>query len=448
MSFARARARWREWQAQSANRKIFAALVTVGALTVVAKLATVAKDIVVASRLGTADALDAFLVALAIPSFVRTVVGGSLASSLVPTLIRVEHDEGRPAAQRLLAGANLLALVLLAAASALMWLGGPVLLPLVGTGFSPAKLALTLHLYHLLVPIVCLTGLSLLWSGVLNAENRFALAAFLPFVTPTVTVLALLLGRSWGVDALAIGAVGGAGLEALILCLRLATLGIVVRPRWRGLDAPLRQVIGQCLPMAAGAVFMSASPVIDQAMASMLGGGAVSALSYGNKLVAVAIGVGALALSTAVLPHLSRMVAAQDFDGVRRTLRTYARLILVTTIPATLVIAAASRPIVALLFQRGAFTPADTTSVAGIQLCYFLQVPFYLLGTLAVQAITALKANRILLWVSVANVVTNTVGDWVLMHLFGAAGIALSTAVVYVLSSAVLSAAVYRLLPR
>jgi putative peptidoglycan lipid II flippase len=293
-----------------------------------------------------------------------------------------------------------------------------------------------------------MTGLSLLWTGVLNAEDRFALGAFLPFVTPAVTVVALVVGRGLGARALALGTVAGTALETVVLGVRLRAIGISPWPRWSGWEPALRVIIGQCAPMAAGAVFMCASPVIDQAMASTLGGGAIAALSYGNKLVAFALGIGSMALSTATLPHLSRMVAAGDHAGVRHTLRTYARLILAASVPVTIGVALVSRAIVALLFQRGAFTAADTATVATIQLCYFLQVPFFLLGTLAVQTVAALKANRVLLWVSIANVAVNTVGDWVLMQLFGAAGIALSTAVVYVLSSAALFAAVARLLPR
>lgn len=102
-------------------------------------------------------------------------------------------------------------------------------------------------------------------------------------------------------------------------------------------------------------------------MAAMLGPGSVSALNYGTRLVTVLLAVGASAMSTAVLPHFSRMTVLEDWKGVRHTLRTYTRLILVVSIPVTGVLIALSLPLARLFFQRGAFTGEATHVVAAVQ---------------------------------------------------------------------------------
>jgi putative peptidoglycan lipid II flippase len=153
-----------------------------------------------------------------------------------------------------------------------------------------------------------------------------------------------------------------------------------------------------------------------------------------------------MAVSTVVLPQFSRIVAACDWRGAQRTLLSYARLILIATIPVTLILISFSQPLAAFVFQRGAFTASDTVQVASVQSMYLLQMPFYVLGILFVRLTSALKANHILMWGSVISFLLNISLDYLLMKLFGVSGIALSTTIVYAASLGYLSLMSFRLL--
>jgi putative peptidoglycan lipid II flippase len=179
---------------------------------------------------------------------------------------------------------------------------------------------------------------------------------------------------------------------------------------------------------------MSSSPLIDQAMAASLGPGSVAELAFGSKIVAAGMGIGVTALSTAIFPHFARMTAKSDWRGVRQSLRLYSRLTLAVAVPATVLIVVFSTSIVRLVFERGQFSAADTQAVAHVQALYALQIPFYILGIMGVQLLHAVSANRILMWISIANFFTNIVGNYVFMRYWGVAGIALATAIVYLLS--------------
>ncbi len=432
--------RWKSWRERSTNRRIFAAIISVGGFTILVKLAAIAKQLVIAGKFGTSDALDAFLIAFLIPSFAINVVAGSFNAALIPTYVELREREGRDAAQLLFSTVAVLSTLLIIAISGVLALLAPYLIPVIGSGFSPEKQALARSLFFVTLPLLVISGLGTVWASILNAEERFALAAIAPIMTPAVVVTAIvLLGATWGIYALAIGTVGGGLLEAALLARGLARRGFSLIPRWHGLDSHVKQVARQYAPMAAGALVMSSTEVVDQSMAAMLGPGSVSALSYGNRVVALIIGIGSMALSTAIFPHFSRMVAANDWAGVRGTLKTYARLILLITVPMTLVIFYLSGPIVALLFERGAFTAGDSLLVGHVQALYVLQIPFYVLGIMIVRLISSLKANHILMWGSVINLIVNILLNILLMRLMGLKGIALSTSFVYMGSLVFLS---------
>lgn len=426
---------WLTWSERSVNRRIFAAMITVGGLTFVVKLAVVAKEVVVAHQFGTADALDAFLIAFLLPSFAMNVVAGSFNAALIPTFIQVREREGRQAAQQLFSSVMVSSTVLLVAVSALLALTARYILPFLGSGFVPEKMGLTCSLLYVLLPALLISGLVTIWAAVLNAGERFALAAMAPIMTPIVIVVALLaLGRVWGIYALAIGTVGGFILEAALLAWGLKRQGFSLVPRWHSMNAHMKQVMSQYAPMVAGGLLMGSTTLVDQSMAAMLGSGSVSALSYGNKIVAFILGVGSLGLSTAVFPHFSRMVAVSDWIGVRYTLKTYSRLVLVVTVPFTLILIYFSESIVRLIFERGAFTMADTRIVCQVQAFYLLQVPFYMLGITVVRLISSLKANIVLMKAAFVNLFSNIILNYMLMQWLGIAGIALSTAIVYLIS--------------
>ena len=191
---------------------------------------------------------------------------------------------------------------------------------------------------------------------------------------------------------------------------------------------------------------MGSTSLVGQSMAAMLGPGSVSVLAYGSKITALILGVGSIAISTAVLPHFSRMVARAEWDSVRHTLMTYARLIVVITLPVMFILIYFSEPLVRVLFQRGAFTEADTVLVAWVQGLFLLQIPVYVLGMLLVRLISALQANRILMWGAGINLLFNIVCNYFLMKWLGVGGLALSTSLMYLVSTGFLLIMALRLM--
>lgn len=424
---------WYKLTNGSVNRKIFGAAVTIAILTLLVKVVAVAKELVIAWRFGIGDAVDAFLIALLVPAFVINVVAGSFNAALVPTYIQVREKQGVKAAHRLFSGTMVWGLILLGITTIVMVLAAPLYLPWIAAGFNPEKLNLTFQLLCTIAPVVILSGVVVVWGSILNAGERFALAAFAPITTPSMTILFLLI-KPWGIFALAAGLVGGTVLEMLLLGVALYRQGISLLPKWYGIDTSLRQVAHQYTPAAIGAFLMCSTVLVDQSMAAMLAPGSVAALNYGNRVIAFPITLATTALSTAVIPYFSKMVADNDWVGINRTLKQYMILIFAATVPLTGIFMGFSERIIQLLFERGSFTASDTSVVAQIQALYALQIPFYIANIFVVKLITSMRLNHLLMWVSLFNLLFNITFNYVFMQWIGIYGIALSTSCVYVFS--------------
>lgn len=420
-------------QEDSNNRKIFRAAVTVGSLTLIVKIAATLKDLVVARWFGRSDGLDAFLIAFLLPSFAVTLVMGALSGALIPVVVEVRHKEGEEAAQKLCSSVGVLSAAALVLIAIVLGLLAPVYLPLLGSNFSPAKQRLTRELLYLLLPFFVFSGIATFASAILNAGEKFVLAAIAPLLTPLVIILFLqsAAGR-WNVFALGAGVLVGGVMEAALLLWTLRVRKVKLAFTWQGMTPAVREVLKQYVPMLAACFLMGGTSVVDQSMAAMLAGGSVAALNYANKVIGAILSVGGIALSTAVLPYLSQMVAQQDWEGCRHTLKRYTLLLLSVSVPFTICLMIFSRPLVRILFQRGAFHSADTDLVSWVQICYCIQIPFYVLNLLIVRFLSAAKRNDLLMYSAAINLVLDIVLNLVLMRVWGVAGIALSTSLVYI----------------
>lgn len=424
---------FRKTAPDTTNRKIFRAALIVGFLGLIAKLVATLKELIIARSFGRGDEVDAFLIAFVLPAFVLNIGMSALGAALVPIFVETRQDHGTETANQLLANMMLLGVVVLVAVAALLGLLAPLYLPFLGHSFSPAKLELTRELLYLLLPWIVFSGVATLAAAVLNASEKFAVPALTPLLTSIVTIgLVMFASWRWGVFTLAGGAVIGSLMEAALLLRFLKRQGLHFTLRWHGFDERVRSVLAQYAPMLTGGILMGMTAVVDQAMAAMLPAGSVAALGYANKIISGMVTLAALALSTATLPYFSRMVAAKDWAGCRHTLKRYSALIVGVTVPFTLLVIGFSRPIVRFLYQRGAFTAADTELVSWVQVCYAIQIPFYVWSMLFVRFITSIRRNDVLMYVSAVNLTLDIVLNLVLMRVWHVAGIALSTSIVYI----------------
>ena len=143
-------------------------------------------------------------------------------------------------------------------------------------------------------------------------------------------------------------------------------------------------------------------------------------------------------LSTAAIPYASQLAASGDAASLKALADRFLKWVLLATAPLVLLLVLFAQPIVAAVFQRGAFTAEDTELVAMVHAAFALQIPFYVMNVLLLRLIAALRANTIILQGAAINLALKIVGNLVLMHYWGVVGIAIATVLVYIASFAFL----------
>ncbi len=406
---------------------------TVGSYTLLSRVMGFVRDILTAALLGAGPVTDAFFVAQRLPNLFRSLFAeGAFSAAFVPLFAGTMAEQGKDAARAFAEDA----LAVLLVALLLFVLVGEIFMPavmrVIAPGFAgdPAKFALAVALARITFPYLLFIALVALQGGVLNSVDRFAAAAATPTLLNLFLIAALLMMRRFGWhDGRALAwAVTAAGLaQFLWLMLSCARAGLALRLPWPRLTPQVRRTLAIMGPGAIGAGVTQVNLLISTALASFLPGGSVSYLYYADRLNQLPLGVVGIAVSTAILPPLSRQLRLGDQAGAAATQNRGLELALLLTLPAAVALAVLAEPIFAVLFQRGAFTPADTAATAAALAAYAVGLPAFVLVKVLAPAFFARHDTKTPVKVAVMAVAVNLGLTLILMQFLAHVGIALAT---------------------
>jgi len=403
--------------------------VVVMASFALAAIAGLGRNIVIAGLFGIGANLDAYYAAFKLPDLLFTIVaGGALATAFIPVFANFLAEDDMTGAWRLASAMTNLVVLVVSVLALLAGIFAPWLVrTLIAPGFDPAQQAETVTLMRLVLVSTLIFGISAVQASVLHGFKHFLLPALAPVVYPLGVMLGgLWLVPRWGIRGLAVGAVIGAALHLAIKVPGLLHYGF---RWWPVLDLKTRAVRRVFILMGPRVLDLGVFHVTLLAMtnlASRLGAGSVSALEWGWDAMQLPETIIGTAFGLVTFPTLAELAARGDRSGLRSTLGETLRAVLALTIPAALGLILLGRPLLQLLYQRGAFDAADTDAV-------FVALRFYAIGLvghacleLAARTFFAQEDTITPLLIATGSAIVNIGLGIVLMGPLGHGGLALA----------------------
>ena len=413
---------------------LFRAFATVGGYTMVSRILGFARDILIAAILGAGPVADAFFVAFKLPNFFRRLFAeGAFNAGFVPLFSDLLVNRGRLGARDFAEQALGVLLPTLLVFVTLAQITMPWLMQVLAPGFvdDPTRFDLAVIFTRLTFPYLLFVSLVSLMGGVLTSLQRFAAVAATPILLNICLISAITLlapHTPTPGHALAWGVAGAGVVQFLWLIAACRRAGIALRLPPPRLTPKVRELLRLMLPAALGAGVVQVNLVIDIILASLLPEGSVSYLFYADRLNQLPIGVVGVAVGTAILPLLSRLVAADDNAGAVGALNRAIELTLFLSLPAMLAFLAVADEIIAALFQRGHFGPAASQATAFALTAYAVGLPAYVLVKVLGPAYFARRDTRTPVIIGALSMVVNVVLNLILMQFLAHAGLALATA--------------------
>ena len=411
------------------SRMMWAATLVTGA-TVVSRLMGFVRDAIIAGFYGQTATVDQYNAAYVIlDTLYLLLIGGAISSAFVPViagyLAQDRHDE----AERVM---NL--------ALSLVWVGlipilllgewlAPDIMRVLAVGFNgePHAIADTTYLTRIMLIAVLFHALNGVLVGMQYAKKSFWATAIGPlFYNLAIIVIGYWFGRQWGIQAFAWGVLVGAFVNFLIQVASVRRLGLRYRWEWNPRHPGLRRVGRLMLPIMFGVGLGQLNLIINQTFfASLLPAGSINALRLASRIMMTPVSL-ASSLAIALLPNLAELVSRGQREQFLRYLSGAMRVVIFISVPATVGLWLVGRPLVAVLFEHGRFTPHAVMVTAGA-------LSFYVLGVLAyggmevlVRGFYAYHDTRTPVWVGAVALGVGFIISLLVLHPLRQDGLALA----------------------
>src|SRR5262245_12217473 len=430
------------------HRRLLKSTSTIGTLTILSRVFGYIRDSRIAFLLGTESIADAFTIAYRIPNFLRRLAGeGAVSAAFIPVFSRYLAEEKKAEAWEFvncLFTALTVFLSIVAVAGVLL---SPVIVPVFAYGFNvtPGKLEMTTILNRIMFPYVALVSLSAIAMGVLNTFHRFAVPAVAPvLLNLTIIAFSFLTGLfSNAAIALAIGVVVGGAAQVVIQIPALLQSGWRFRWMWNLAHPGVRYVAKLMTPLVFGVGIVQINLLVDSQFASYMPTGSVMSIYLADRVMELVLGGYAIALSTAILPLLSRQAAEQRLEELKGTVSFAMRAVLFVTLPATVGLILLRVPIIQVLFEHGNFDPASTELTAWALSFFAVGLSAFAMVKILVPAFYALHDTRTPVWIAFFAMFLNIVLNLLFFRPLQNGGPALATSLA-ALFNAVALLAVFR----
>ena len=416
------------------NRRLLRSAGVMSIMTATSRIFGLVRDMSMAALMGTGMHMDAFRVGNVLPNMLRRLLGeGAMTAAFIPTFAQVEKSGDKEKLWRFVSTffCTFALILLLVAAAGVAF--SPLLVDLITQegGFDqvPGKIELTVGLNRLMFPYISLIGLAAVLMAVLNSLGSFGPPAFTPVLFNISIIVcgwafgSTFVSPAWG---FAIGVLLGGLAQVLFQVPFLRRFGIRFRFRISFHDPMIRQVFKLMVPGLFAVGITQINIFIATRVLTGLEEGATSGIYYSDRLMELTLGIFAISVATVILPMLSRQAAAGDKPAMRDTLSFAIRMIAFITIPAAVGLIVLRRPIVSIVFQRGAFDQRSVEMTADPLVYFSLGLFLFALIKILAPAFYALKEMRIPVLISSVDMVVNITLCYVLSAFMGNSGVALA----------------------
>ncbi len=410
-------------------------------MTFISRILGFLRDMIVAHVFGATLMTDAFYVAFKIPNlFRRLFAEGSFSQAFVPVLseykIQRTPEEMRTFINHL---AGNLALILFIFTAVCMVLA-PFIVDIFAPGFAntPEKYDLASTMLRITFPYLFFISLTAFAGAILNTHSKFAAAAF----NPVLLNIAMIIAALWGakhfhvpIYALAWGVFFAGIIQLLFLLPHLYRLKVMPRPQIAWHDPGVKRVLKLMVPALFGVSLAQISILVDTMFASFLVTGSISWLYNSERLMEFPLGIFGVALSTVILPHLSKRFAAKSETEYSNTIEWAIRAVLVIGLPAMLALIILAGPMLATLLNYGKFNAFDVIMTERSLMAFSIGIPFFMLVKIFAASFYARQNVKTPVKIAAIALGVNIALNFALVFSLKHAGLALASSIAAIVNA-------------
>ncbi|WP_410528031.1 murein biosynthesis integral membrane protein MurJ [Rickettsia tamurae] len=416
-------------EASYARSRLFRSGVVVAFFTLISRIFGLVREQFIASLFGSTPMGDSINVAFKLPNLFRRIFAeGALSSVFIP-IYNEKMLISKKAANNFSGEVFTLLLLTLIVIIALMQIFMPQLMLFIAPGFhgKKEKFELTVFLCRITIPYLIFVSLTALLGGILNSVKKFAAFAFSPIILSVCVIIFTLTFDNYTISiSLSLIIAGILQVSFMFVCVKRADLNfpIIFNPS----DPDVKKLLINMGPATISSGVQQLNLFISQSIASFIEG-AISILSYADRIYQFPLSIIGTSFSTILLPELSKIYKSNDIVAAKKIQNNAIRMGLLLSLPATFGITILSHPIINIIYERGVFTSQDTTNTAEAISAFALGLPAFVLAKILTPIFYANGDTKTPLKITLFSIIINIGINLLLMDSLKHIGIAVGTSI-------------------
>lgn len=338
-------------------------------MTLTAKMLGFVRDIFIASAYGASRLNDIYILAQDIPVLIFSIVTAAIATGFIPIYCQLRDNESKQAADGFTIRLTSYVMAAAAGITAMAWVAMPAIIHIVAYGYKGAEFDMLVFATRLIMPNIIFVGGASVLRAYHQAEGRFKLASINTIMVNIIVIGFVLTSKPDSITWLLIGTLIGLSVDFFVQAFYAKKNGLKIKVTNVSSET-LKQFALLILPIVIGTLVGQVNTVIDKTMGSTLPAGSITYLNGAFKLMTFANGTFAVTLGTVMFPIMATCIAGGNMPAFKKSFFKSMNMVLLFTVPITLMMMVFSHPVIQLLFERGKFTAEATRQTSYALIAY------------------------------------------------------------------------------
>lgn len=398
-------------------------------ITILSKIFGFGRDITLAYIYGASNISDAYIISTTIPSVIFGFVSTGITAGFIPIYSTICESEGKENANKFSNNILNAVLIICTVIIVICLLFTRQIVSVFASGFDNDTLNLTIAFTRVSILAIYFNGIIAIAKAFLQTNNNYIVPALIGLPLNIIVIISIILSQKYNLLILSLGFVLSVGSQVVFMIPSMKKLGFKYKLSLNLKSKHVKNMLFIAAPVIAGISVNQINILVDRTIASSLAVGGISALTYANKLILFLQGVFVMSLATVLYPQISKMVAKNNHEGVKTSIRESINVINIVVLPATLGSMILAEPIVKLLFGRGAFEASAISLTTSALFFYSIGLTGYGLREILSRVFYSMQDSTTPMKNAVVGVLLNIILNIILSRYLGIGGLALATSI-------------------
>ena len=397
--------------------------------TMIAKVLGFGRELVLASSYGASIYSDAYLTAMNIPVVLFSIIGSTLGTVFIPIYFEVNNNLGEKKALNFTNNIFNIVIAICILLAILGFIFTEEIVKVFAMGFEGQVLKITIYFTRITVAGIVFTGLSYVMSAYLQVKNNFIISGLKTLPKNIIIIISIMISAHYNPYIMIWGALIGSIIEFLFQFPFAIKKGYRYQPYINIKEEYIKKMLWLIGPVLIGVAVNQVNAMVDRNLASTLVEGSISALNYADKLNQFVMALFITSIGTVIYPILSKLSNDNNKEKFISSVVQSINSVILLVIPISVGAIVLARPIVKLLFQRGAFDARATSMTAIALIMYSIGIVAFGLRDILGKVFYALQDTKTPMINGAMTMVMNIVLNIILVKYLQLAGLALATSI-------------------